>query len=181
MFCHQVGTGWPRHPELKSHRPAPSHCDHVPSLVWRGLNFVSNIFWRTRMPHTNNAAMYLPRMASVAPMRHQKWKEKMGKYEKTSYKMRCLVCNEKPNSFLNIYNHVFRVTFCTEHARRNAMAVRAQMRKATSAPSPEALLSQLSGYSRAETQSHDESCSDASRVVGKWSCSDWEMHICYSC
>ncbi|XP_008317208.1 KAT8 regulatory NSL complex subunit 2 isoform X2 [Cynoglossus semilaevis] len=64
------------------------------------------------------------------------------------------------------------VTFCTEHARRNAMAVRAQMRKATSAPSPEALLSQLSGYSRAETQSHDESCSDASRVVDEDSLSE---------
>ncbi|XP_051911178.1 KAT8 regulatory NSL complex subunit 2-like [Hippocampus zosterae] len=38
------------------------------------------------------------------------------------------------------------VTFCAEHARRNAAALRAQMRKASSGPSPEALLSQLSGY-----------------------------------
>ncbi|XP_053704931.1 KAT8 regulatory NSL complex subunit 2 isoform X1 [Synchiropus splendidus] len=43
-------------------------------------------------------------------------------------------------------------TFCVEHARKNALALRAQMRKASFGPSPEALLSQLSGYSRADTQ-----------------------------
>lgn len=40
------------------------------------------------------------------------------------------------------------MTFCAEHARRNALALRAQMRKQLSSPSPETLLSQLSGYSR---------------------------------
>ncbi|XP_010792417.1 LOW QUALITY PROTEIN: KAT8 regulatory NSL complex subunit 2-like [Notothenia coriiceps] len=59
------------------------------------------------------------------------------------------------------------VTFCTEHARRNAMALRAQMRKASSGPSPESLLSQLSGYNRAETHSADGGRSEASRILGK--------------
>uniref|UniRef100_A0A3Q3BVN1 KAT8 regulatory NSL complex subunit 2 n=1 Tax=Haplochromis burtoni TaxID=8153 RepID=A0A3Q3BVN1_HAPBU len=58
------------------------------------------------------------------------------------------------------------VTFCAEHARRNAMALRAQMRKASSGPSPEALLSQLSGYSRAESHSLDGGRSEASRILG---------------
>ncbi|XP_060750263.1 KAT8 regulatory NSL complex subunit 2 isoform X2 [Tachysurus vachellii] len=39
---------------------------------------------------------------------------------------------------------------CAEHAHRNALALQAQMRKASPAPSPEILLSQLSGYNRTE-------------------------------
>ncbi|XP_019737498.1 KAT8 regulatory NSL complex subunit 2 isoform X2 [Hippocampus comes] len=57
------------------------------------------------------------------------------------------------------------VTFCAEHARRNAVALRAQMRKASSGPSPEALLSQLSGYSRAETRGLDGGRSEAGRLL----------------
>ncbi|XP_061684180.1 KAT8 regulatory NSL complex subunit 2 [Syngnathoides biaculeatus] len=57
------------------------------------------------------------------------------------------------------------VTFCAEHARRNAMALRAQMRKASSGPSPETLLSQLSGYSRAETHGLDGGRAEASRIL----------------
>lgn len=65
---------------------------------------------------------------------------------------------------------LFRVTFCAEHARRNAMALRAQMRKSLSSPSPEALLSQLSCYNRAETHSVDGvDCSEASRALGTFS------------
>lgn len=52
------------------------------------------------------------------------------------------------------------------------MALRAQMRKASSGPSPETLLSQLSGYNRAETHSLDGGRSEASRILGKWSSSD---------
>ncbi|XP_038165326.1 KAT8 regulatory NSL complex subunit 2 isoform X1 [Cyprinodon tularosa] len=59
------------------------------------------------------------------------------------------------------------VTFCAEHARRNAMALRAQMRKASSGPTPEALLSQLSCSSRSETHSLDGGNSEASRILGK--------------
>lgn len=61
------------------------------------------------------------------------------------------------------------VTFCAEHARRNAAALRAQMRKASSGPSPEALLSQLSGYGRAETRGLDGGRSEAARLLGKGS------------
>ncbi|XP_023654702.2 KAT8 regulatory NSL complex subunit 2 [Paramormyrops kingsleyae] len=65
------------------------------------------------------------------------------------------------------------VTFCAEHAHRNALALQAQMRKACSGPSPELLLSQLSGYSRPESgaQSQDGGRSEASRVLDEdsWS------------
>lgn len=47
------------------------------------------------------------------------------------------------------------------------MTLRAQMRKTSSGPSPEALLSQLSSYSRGETQSQDGGRSEASRVLGE--------------
>lgn len=47
------------------------------------------------------------------------------------------------------------------------MALRAQMRKPLSSPSPEALLSQLSGYNRAETHGVDGGRSEASRILGK--------------
>ncbi|XP_057685871.1 KAT8 regulatory NSL complex subunit 2 [Corythoichthys intestinalis] len=57
------------------------------------------------------------------------------------------------------------VTFCAEHARRNAMALRAQMRKASSGLSPETLLSQLSGYSHAEMRRLDGSRAEASRII----------------
>ncbi|XP_015199823.1 KAT8 regulatory NSL complex subunit 2 isoform X2 [Lepisosteus oculatus] len=69
------------------------------------------------------------------------------------------------------------VTFCVEHARRNALALQAQMRKAPSGPSPEILLSQLSGYSRPEQGSHghDSSRSEASRILDEDSCSEDEQ------
>ncbi|KAF7668058.1 hypothetical protein LDENG_00034860 [Lucifuga dentata] len=67
------------------------------------------------------------------------------------------------------------VTFCAEHARRNAMALRAQMRKASSGPSPEALLSQLSGYNRADTHSLEGGRSEASRIIDEDSWSEEEQ------
>ncbi|XP_077472340.1 KAT8 regulatory NSL complex subunit 2 [Stigmatopora argus] len=57
------------------------------------------------------------------------------------------------------------VTFCAEHARRNAMALRAQMRKASSQVSPETLLSQLSGYSHAEMRRLDGGRGESSRII----------------
>ncbi|XP_062246978.1 KAT8 regulatory NSL complex subunit 2 [Platichthys flesus] len=61
---------------------------------------------------------------------------------------------------------------CAEHARRNAMALRAQTRKAASAPSPESLLTQLSGFNRAETHGLDGGRSEGSRVADEDSLSD---------
>ncbi|KAG9335249.1 hypothetical protein JZ751_005495 [Albula glossodonta] len=65
------------------------------------------------------------------------------------------------------------VTFCAEHARRNALSLQAQMRKVSSGPSPEVLLSQLSGYSRPESGAHsqDGSRSEGSRILDddRWS------------
>ncbi|CAL8366914.1 unnamed protein product [Lota lota] len=66
------------------------------------------------------------------------------------------------------------VSFCAEHARRNAMALRAQMRKASPGPSPEALLAQLSGYSRADAHSLDAGRSEASRILDEDSLSEEE-------
>jgi hypothetical protein len=68
---------------------------------------------------------------------------------------------------LVILMSTFRVTFCAEHARRNAMALQAQLRKASSGPSPEALLSQLSGYNRPETHGLDSGRSEATRILGE--------------
>ncbi|XP_036389155.1 KAT8 regulatory NSL complex subunit 2 [Megalops cyprinoides] len=69
------------------------------------------------------------------------------------------------------------VTFCAEHARRNALSLQAQMRKVSSGPSPEILLSQLSGYSRPETgaQGQDGGRSEASRILDEDSWSEEEQ------
>ncbi|XP_068603396.1 KAT8 regulatory NSL complex subunit 2 isoform X2 [Brachionichthys hirsutus] len=64
------------------------------------------------------------------------------------------------------------VTFCAEHARRNAVALRAQARKPPSGPSPETLLSQLSGY--ADGGRSDGGRSDAGRVPDEDSLSEEE-------
>lgn len=69
------------------------------------------------------------------------------------------------------------VSFCAEHARRNALVQQAQMRKASaSGPSPEVLLSQLSGYSRPEPGAHSqEGHSEASRILDDESWSEEEQ------
>ncbi|XP_026097661.1 KAT8 regulatory NSL complex subunit 2-like isoform X2 [Carassius auratus] len=69
------------------------------------------------------------------------------------------------------------VSFCAEHARRNALVQQAQMRKASaSGPSPEVLLSQLSGYCRPETGAHSqEGRSEASRILDEESWSEEEQ------
>uniref|UniRef100_A0A3B4CV94 KAT8 regulatory NSL complex subunit 2 n=1 Tax=Pygocentrus nattereri TaxID=42514 RepID=A0A3B4CV94_PYGNA len=68
------------------------------------------------------------------------------------------------------------VAFCAEHAHRNALALQAQMRKASSGPSPEMLLSQLSGYSRAESGAlGQDGRSEASRILDEDSWSEEEQ------
>ncbi|XP_020773596.1 LOW QUALITY PROTEIN: KAT8 regulatory NSL complex subunit 2 [Boleophthalmus pectinirostris] len=67
------------------------------------------------------------------------------------------------------------VAFCAEHARRNALALRAQMKKACSAPSAEGLLSQLSGYHRTDAHSLDGR-SEASRILEEDSLSEEEQN-----
>lgn len=67
------------------------------------------------------------------------------------------------------------MAFCAEHARRNALALRAQMRKAcSSGPSAEALVSQLSGINRTDSHSLD-SRSEASRILEEDSISEEEQ------
>uniref|UniRef100_H3CFQ7 KAT8 regulatory NSL complex subunit 2 n=1 Tax=Tetraodon nigroviridis TaxID=99883 RepID=H3CFQ7_TETNG len=66
------------------------------------------------------------------------------------------------------------VTFCAEHARRNAMALRAQMRKQLCSPSPETLVSQLSGYSRPEAHTIDGGLSESTRTFDEDSLSEEE-------
>ncbi|XP_058867742.1 KAT8 regulatory NSL complex subunit 2-like isoform X1 [Acipenser ruthenus] len=69
------------------------------------------------------------------------------------------------------------VAFCTEHARRNALALQAQTRKVSSGPSPELLLSQLSGYAKTELGSPGQDCSrsEASRILDEDSWSEEEQ------
>ncbi|KAK7909610.1 hypothetical protein WMY93_014294 [Mugilogobius chulae] len=67
------------------------------------------------------------------------------------------------------------VAFCAEHARRNALALRAQMKKACSGPSAEALLSQLSGFHRSDSHSLDGR-SEASRILEEDSVSEEEQN-----
>lgn len=77
-----------------------------------------------------------------------------------------------------------RVSFCAEHARRNALALQAQLKKSNPGPVSETLLCQLSSYARTELGSHstDSGRSEASRILGErrglllslWSC--WGCH-----
>ncbi|KAG8585917.1 hypothetical protein GDO81_005195 [Engystomops pustulosus] len=66
------------------------------------------------------------------------------------------------------------VSFCAEHARRNALALQAQMKKSNPGPTVESLVYQLSSYARGElgTQTQESSRSEASRILDEDSCSD---------
>uniref|UniRef100_A0A671E1D2 KAT8 regulatory NSL complex subunit 2 n=1 Tax=Rhinolophus ferrumequinum TaxID=59479 RepID=A0A671E1D2_RHIFE len=59
------------------------------------------------------------------------------------------------------------VSFCAEHARRNALALHAQMKKTGPGPVGETLLCQLSSYAKTElgSQTPESSCSEASRIL----------------
>ncbi|XP_050840844.1 KAT8 regulatory NSL complex subunit 2 isoform X2 [Serinus canaria] len=68
-------------------------------------------------------------------------------------------------------------SFCAEHARRNALAMQAQVKKSNPGPVGETLLCQLSSYARAElgSQSAESSRSEASRILDEDSWSDCEQ------
>lgn len=61
------------------------------------------------------------------------------------------------------------VSFCAEHARRNTLALQAQMKKSNPGPASETLLCQLSSYAKSElgSQAAESSRSEASRILGK--------------
>nr|XP_023411589.1 KAT8 regulatory NSL complex subunit 2 isoform X5 [Loxodonta africana] len=69
------------------------------------------------------------------------------------------------------------VSFCAEHARRNAMALHAQMKKTNPGPVGETLLCQLSSYAKTElgSQTPESSRSEASRILDEDSWSDGEQ------
>lgn len=60
-------------------------------------------------------------------------------------------------------------SFCAEHARRNTLALQAQMKKPNPGPVSETLLCQLSSYARSELgpPSAESSRSEASRILGE--------------
>ncbi|XP_077184596.1 KAT8 regulatory NSL complex subunit 2 isoform X2 [Paroedura picta] len=69
------------------------------------------------------------------------------------------------------------VSFCSEHARRNALALQAQMKKSNPSPVRETLLSQLSSYAKTElgSQTAESNRSEASRILDEDSWSDGEL------
>ncbi|XP_032348621.1 KAT8 regulatory NSL complex subunit 2 isoform X5 [Camelus ferus] len=69
------------------------------------------------------------------------------------------------------------VSFCAEHARRNALALHAQMKKTSPGPVGETLLCQLSSYAKTElgSQTPESSRSEASRILDEDSWSDGEQ------
>ncbi|XP_042748766.1 KAT8 regulatory NSL complex subunit 2 [Lagopus leucura] len=69
------------------------------------------------------------------------------------------------------------VSFCAEHARRNALALQAQLKKSNPGPASETLLCQLSSYARTElgSQSTESGRSEASRILDEDSWSDGEQ------
>ncbi|XP_029450481.1 KAT8 regulatory NSL complex subunit 2 isoform X3 [Rhinatrema bivittatum] len=68
------------------------------------------------------------------------------------------------------------VVFCAEHARRNALALHAQMKKTNHRPTGETLLCQLSSYTRADlgSQIQDSSRIEANRILDEDNWSDVE-------
>ena len=72
---------------------------------------------------------------------------------------------------------LLRVSFCAEHARRNALALHAQMKKTNPGPVGETLLCQLSSYAKTElgSQTPESSRSEASRILDEDSWSDGEQ------
>lgn len=72
-------------------------------------------------------------------------------------------------NMLMLIIYLLRVSFCAEHARRNALALHAQMKKTTPGPMGETLLCQLSSYAKTElgSQTPESSRSEASRILGK--------------
>ncbi|XP_076412813.1 KAT8 regulatory NSL complex subunit 2 isoform X2 [Peromyscus maniculatus bairdii] len=69
------------------------------------------------------------------------------------------------------------VSFCAEHARRNALALHAQMKRNNPGPVGETLLCQLSSYAKPElgSQTPESSRSEASRILDEDSWSDGDQ------
>ncbi|XP_066471859.1 KAT8 regulatory NSL complex subunit 2 isoform X2 [Tiliqua scincoides] len=69
------------------------------------------------------------------------------------------------------------VPFCAEHARKNALALQAQIKKSNPSPVQESLLCQLSSYAKTElgSQTAESSRSEASRILDEDSWSDGEQ------
>ncbi|XP_013361170.1 PREDICTED: KAT8 regulatory NSL complex subunit 2 [Chinchilla lanigera] len=69
------------------------------------------------------------------------------------------------------------VSFCAEHARRNALALHAQMKKTSPGPVSETLLCQLSSYAKTElgSQTPESVRSEASRILDEDSWSDGDQ------
>lgn len=84
----------------------------------------------------------------------------------------CSFCCPRARSRNELVVYSRSVSFCAEHARRNALALQAQMKKSNPGPVSETLLCQLSSYARPElgAQSAESSRSEASRILGK----DWK-------
>uniref|UniRef100_A0A8C6ZRK6 KAT8 regulatory NSL complex subunit 2 n=1 Tax=Nothoprocta perdicaria TaxID=30464 RepID=A0A8C6ZRK6_NOTPE len=61
------------------------------------------------------------------------------------------------------------VSFCAEHARRNALALQAQLKKSNPGPASETLLCQLSSYAKTElgSQAAESSRSEASCILAE--------------
>ncbi|XP_038608988.1 KAT8 regulatory NSL complex subunit 2 isoform X1 [Tachyglossus aculeatus] len=68
-------------------------------------------------------------------------------------------------------------SLCAEHARRNALALHAQMKKSHPSPVGETLLCQLSSYAKSElgSQTPESGRSEASRILDEDSWSDGEQ------
>ncbi|NXU55313.1 KANL2 protein, partial [Turnix velox] len=69
-------------------------------------------------------------------------------------------------------------SFCAEHARRNSLALQAQLKKSNPGPMSETLLCQLSSYARTEPGAQggaESSRSEASRILDEDSWSDGEQ------
>uniref|UniRef100_A0A8C2W899 KAT8 regulatory NSL complex subunit 2 n=1 Tax=Chinchilla lanigera TaxID=34839 RepID=A0A8C2W899_CHILA len=73
------------------------------------------------------------------------------------------------------------VSFCAEHAHRNALALHAQMKKTNPGPIGKTLLCQLSSYAKMELgfQTPERVCSEACQILDEdsWSDGDWEPII----
>ncbi|XP_063808821.1 KAT8 regulatory NSL complex subunit 2 [Pseudophryne corroboree] len=90
-------------------------------------------------------------------------------YVSTKNSRRCTTAAPKPEKKDG-------VSFCAEHARRNALALQAQIKKSNPGPANESLLYQLSSYARGElgNQTQENSRRESTRILDENSCSDSE-------
>ena len=86
-----------------------------------------------------------------------------------SHCIACLFCRLRAWSRNELVIYSCSASFCAEHARRNTLALQAQMKKSNPGPVSETLLCQLSSYAKTElgSQTAESSRSEASRILGK--------------